>query len=279
MGRKDTVARCKELETKMSEGETKVTEAEVKMAEAEKVELEAEEVRRACEAHTERFEHAVSNENGNLYKINYLKEQIRLMTYKCEETEKKHSTMEEQLKEEVEKSEKLDKTRNELEQKSSAEIKGLEKANAKLQEELEKVSTVDKAAEIAKNTYLERLEAELENTKVCLEKSKASVLQPVKDEFEAEEIETETETNINNSQTDFKRKRDFESLLENAKKLRSGKEIINKAVTKLDFTKKDVEKLNYGMETEALLASPPPVRMVHSTWVGDQGVPELEDIL
>merc|ERR1712129_438636 len=205
----------------------------------------AEEVRRACEAHTERFEHAVSNENGNLYKINYLKEQIRLMTYKCEETEKKHSTMEEQLKEEVEKSEKLDKTRNELQQTTSAEIKGLEKANAKLQEELEKVSTVDKAAETAKNTYLERLEAELETTKICLEKSKVSVLQPVKDEFEAEELdaqEFETETNSNNSQTDFKRKRDFESFLENAKKLRSGKKIINKAVTKLDFTKKDVEK-------------------------------------
>merc|ERR1712129_543459 len=178
---------------------------------------------------------------------------------------------EEQMKEEVEKSVKLDKTRNELQQTTSAEIKGLEKANAKLQEELEKVSTVDKAAETAKSTYLERLEAELETTKVCLEQRKVSVLQPVKDEFEAE-------TNINNSQTDFKRKRDFESFLENAKKLRSGKEIINKAVTKLDFTKKDVEKLNYGMETEALLASPPPVRMVHSTWVGDQGVPELEDI-
>merc|ERR1712129_632663 len=203
-------------------------------------------------------------------------------TYKCEETEKKHSTMEEQLKEEVEKSEKLDKTRNELQQKSSAEIKGMEKANAKLKEELEKVSTVDKAAETAKNTYLERLEAELENTKVCLEQSKVSVLQPVRDEFEAEELDAqdfETETNINNSQTDFKRKMDFESFLENAKKLRSGKEIINKAVTKLDFTKKDVGKGNYGMETEALLASPPPVRIVHSTWVGDQGVPELEDLL
>merc|ERR1712129_370087 len=112
-------------------------------------------------------------------------------TYKCEETEKKHSTMEEQLKEEVEKSENLNKTRNELQQKSSAEIKGLEKANAKLQEELEKVSTVIKAAETANNTYLERLEAELENTKVCLEKSKVSVLQPVKDEFEAEGLDAQ----------------------------------------------------------------------------------------
>merc|ERR1712129_150098 len=109
-----------------------------------------------------------------------------------------------------------------------------------------------------------------------------SGLQPDKDEFEAEEPdaqEFETETNINNSQTDFKRKMEFESFLKNAKKLRSGKEIINKAVTKLDFAKKDVGKGNYGMETEALLASPPPVRVVHSTWVGDQGVPELEDLL
>merc|ERR1712129_645352 len=189
--RKDTVARCTELETKLSEGETKVAEAEVKMAEAEKVEEEAEEVRRACEAHTERFEHAVSNENGNLYKINYLKEQIRLMTYKCEETEKKHSTMEEQMKEEVEKSVKLDKTRNELQQTTSAEIKGLEKANAKLQEELEKVSTVDKLQKQQKMLILKRFEAELETTKICLEKSKVSVLQPVKDEFEAEELDAQ----------------------------------------------------------------------------------------